>query len=391
MLTTNLQQNPEESASKQLLSVKNHNIAEKQRRIESIIQEIYEHDSVEQTASSSKKDAIQRLAKEMEEIMIQEGQSQEINQICTLICNRFEKDRKSGLKRWTIEVLDEKYKRKLDKSSIQSTHSFADLPVECSVTEELVLSELVKIRDKLDFFQLTKNATQKVAEVIYDIKQHAEDHARENSFELYNRHHTKSDLDFINDGADDVFDEKISKPPAPIPHDEAVRLVDAEAYEVSIRVADKLKEWADKQKNRYPSQVLDQAITWRDSMLALERILDQYLDDKARRTIKQWGKINATMAEHGGTAASSKSSMPVFDPTADTVKQLIDPKTLRPAYRDITKEQIDARGPKYASEIDFIIRQFILTDMMEERYMQIEIGYGEWRAWAAREKLSRKA
>lgn len=391
MLTTNLQQNPEESAPKQLLFQKNRDIAEKQRRVETIIQEIYQHDNVEQAASSSKRGAIRRLAQEMEEIMIQEGQPEQINEICTLICRRFEKDRKSTLIPWTIEVLDDKYKRKLDESSIRSPGQPSDLPVECSVTAKKLLEGLLEIRDDFNPFQVTKNSIQKIAEVIFDIEKKLEDHAHENSFELYNRHHTKSDLDFVNDNADDEFDDKISKPDAPIPHDEAIRLVDAEAYEVSIRVADKLKEWADKQKNRYPSQVLDQAITWRDSMLALERIIDQYLDDKARRTIKQWGKINATMAEHGGTAASSKSSMPVFDPTADTVKQLIDPKTLRPAYRDITKEQIDARGPKYASEIDFIIRQFILTDMMENRYMQIEIGYGEWRAWAAREKLSRKA
>jgi hypothetical protein len=95
------------------------------------------------------------------------------------------------------------------------------------------------------------------------------------------------------------------------------------------------------------------------------------------------------MAEHGGTAASSKSAFPVTDPI--TGLPMVDPRTLQQVFRDITKEQIDARGPKYAEEIDFMVRQVALTDMMEERYIMLTCGSRNYRALSAREKLSRQA
>ena len=118
-------------------------------------------------------------------------------------------------------------------------------------------------------------------------------------------------------------------------------------------------------------------------------MIEQSVDGKARRSYDQWGVILKDLADHGGTAASSKSAMPVTDPI--TGKPMIDPRTLQPIFRDITKEQIDARGPKYASEIDFMVRQLILTDMMEERYVRLTCGSRNRRALSAREKLSRQA
>jgi hypothetical protein len=357
--------------------------------IEGIISIIYHADDEAMRHAGVKKQAILTLAKALENIMNRNGQADSVNQICSLMCNRFRDDGKAWLAKDACEYLDDKYKR-LGQSYGQSVPGGTDLPVECSIRAASQIQALQDVKSKFNPDHVDKKTNQRIMDLIWDIEEKQKSYCDKEGIPTFNIHSNKTAIDEINDNADSEFDEKISKPDAPISLNEAIRRVDEEAYNLTIAVADAIRDWAEKQLIRYSSQRLDQAIRWRDAMEALLKIIRQYLDDKARRTIKQWAHINANMAQHGGTAASSMSAMPVYRP-GTACEQLVDPKTLEKCYRTITKEQIDARGPKYAEAIDFMVRQLILTDMMEERYIEIECGFGEWRAHSASEKLSRNA
>lgn len=355
-----------------------------------LFEEIYTYDEVERRASMSIADNIRKLASEFEEIMLQKEQPEFIPTICTLICNRFKTDKKPWLRQYAVRVLDSKYKRFYSEESYrQSEHTYSDLPEECSVEESNLLGQLQLIRDKLNLYALSKQSIQKGYDMLDDIKIKFEVHAHANSIAVINIHENKSRMDEINSQANKQYENKISEIPLPISLDAAVRKVDAEAFEATMKLAKVIIAWAEKQRDYSRSQTLEQAMTWRDSIIAITMLIQQYVDGKARRSYSQWGQILKTMAEHGGTAASSKSAFMVTDPISGL--PMVDPRTLEPLFRDITKEQIDARGPTYASEIDFMVRQPIITDMMEGRYVTLTCGSRNARAMSAREKLSRQA
>jgi hypothetical protein len=360
-------------------------------RIENIIATIYAADRDETAQRSLKREGIERLARELEGIMIKRNQAENVNQICSMICIRFQDDGRAWLARDAQEILDTKYKRKArEQSSIQSPPGGADLPVECSIMAKDVLQWLMNFSENFDPEDVDNKTNQKILDYLYDITHKHEEYCEENRIAHHNIHDAKTSFDEANEIADRRYQGKISKPHSPIARSVAIQTVDRQAYEETLGLCKDITAWANKQINNYPSQRLDQAIRWRDAVIAVRKIVRQYVDDKARRTILQWAKINSNMALHGGTAASSMSAQPVWQP-GTSCEQMIDPDSLEPAYRTITKEQIDARGPKYAVDTDFMVRQLILTDMMEERYIQGEIGWGEWRAWSASEKLSRNA
>lgn len=360
-------------------------------RIENIIATIYEADRDETAYRTLKREGIERLARELEEMMLNRGQAEQVNQICSIICNRFQDDGRTWLARDTQEILETKYKRKArEQSTSQSPPGGADLPVECSIMAKEVLQWLMNFSDNFEPEEVDDRTNQKILDFLYDITHKHEEYCEDNRIAHHNIHDPKTSFDEANEIADHRYQNKISKPHSPIARSAAITMVDKQAYDETIGLCKDLTAWANKQINNYPSQRLDQAIRWRDAVIAVRKIIRQYVDDKARRTILQWAKINANMALHGGTAASSMSAQPVWKPGTQC-EQMIDPDSLEPAFRTITKEQIDARGPKYAVDCDFMVRQLILTDMMEERYIQGEIGWGEWRAWSASEKLSRNA
>lgn len=384
-------------------SERNQSLVSRNDRIEGIIATIYDNDTQEISYKGFKQEGIARLAFELEQMMIQSGQQQEINQICSIICRRFIDDERQWLARDAMEILDNKYKRKShhqqhndnnnnkqEDSSMQSPPGGVDLPVECSIMAKDVLKWLMNFSDNFDPEEVDDRTNQKILDLTYDIIDKEEQYCEVNHIAYHNIHEPKTPFDEANETADRNYSAKISKPWAPMPLDQAIRETDMEAFEKTKALCNYILKWADKQLRKYPSQRLDQAIRWRDATEAFIKIVKQLLDDKARRTIKQWAEINANMSRHGGTAASSMSAQPVFVP-GTSCQQMIDPKTKEPVYRTITKEQIDARGPQYASDIDFMIRQLVYTQMMEERYVQIECGFGEWRAVSANPKLSRSA
>lgn len=335
-------------------------------------------------------DNVRKLALEFEEIMLQKEQPEFIPTICTLICSRFKDDKKPWLRKYAIKLLDSKYKRFFTEQSYrQSVYTYTDLPEECTVEENDVIGQLQLIRDKLNLYQLSKPGVQKVHGILTDVKFKFEEHAHVNGIAVCDIHENKSQMDEINSQANKQYENKISEIPLPVPLDTAIKAVDAEAFEQTLKLAKVIIAWAEKQRDYSRSQTLQDAIRWRDSMTAATMLIQQYVDGKARRSYNQWGEILKTMAEHGGTAASSKSAFPVTDPI--TGLPMVDPRTLQKLMRDITKEQIDARGPKYAEEIDFMVRQPIMTDMMEERYVRYTCGSRNYRALSAREKLSRQA
>lgn len=369
---------------------RNKDIAERHKTIEVLFQEIYNYDDIERHASVSIAENIRKLALEFEEIMLQKEQPEFIRTICTLICHRFKDDKRSWLTRYVVRVLDRKYKTFFTEESYrQSQHTYGDLPEECSVEENDAIGQLQLMKEKLNLYQLSKPAIQKMHDMLGDVMVRVEVHAHANSIAVCNIHENKSRIDEINSEANKQYENKISEIPLPIPLDAAIKAVDAEAFDSTIKLAKVIIAWAEKQRDYSRSQTLNDAIRWRDSITAVTMLIQQYVDGKARRSYNQWGQILKTMAEHGGTAASSKSAFPVTDPI--TGLPMVDPRTLQKLMRDITKEQIDARGPKYAEEIDFMVRQPTLTDMMEERYIILTCGSRNYRALSAREKLSRQA
>jgi hypothetical protein len=388
---TSLQkETPSPLSSHQQQDRRSKDIAERHKTIETLFQDIYVFDDAERSAGASIVDCIRRLAIEFEEIMLQKEQQFFINTICSQICRRFHKDKKYWLRQYAVTVLDSKYKRKQNEESYRrSEQTHADLPEECSIEENMILGQLQRIRDKVDLYNIPGKGIQKINDVIQQIERKLRSHADMNGIAMYSPNDNKSSMDEINDESDKAYEEKISEIPLPIPLDTAIRQVDHEAFEATIKLAEVVKAWAVKQRDYSRSQTLQDAISWRDAIIAITMIIKQYVDGKARRSYDQWGDMLKVMAEHGGTAASSKSAMPVTDP--DTGKPMVDPRTLQTVYRDITKEQIDARGPRYASEIDFMVRQTVFTDMMEERFIRLTCGSRNYRALSAREKLSRQA
>ena len=364
-------------------------IAERHKTIEVLFQEIYEYDETERRASMSIADNVRKLALEFEEIMLQKEQPEFIPTICTLIMNRFKDDKRPWLKHYVAKVLDDKYKRFFTEESYRQSQTIWDLPEECSVEENHCIGQVQLMRDKVNLYQLSKPGIQKLYSSLTDLTFKIEAHAHANSIAVCNVHENKSQMDEINSQANRQYENKISEIPLPVPLDKAITAIDKEAFEETMKLAKVIIAWAEKQRDYSKSQTLQDAIRWRDSIAAATMLIQQYVDGKARRSYNQWGEILKTMAEHGGTAASSKSAFPVTDPI--TGLPMVDPRTLQKLMRDITKEQIDARGPKYAEEIDFMVQQPIMTDMMEERYVKYTCGSRNYRALSAREKLSRQA
>lgn len=365
-------------------------IAELHRTIETLFHEIYTLDETERTSTISITENIKKLARNFEEIMLQEKQPEFICTICSLILKRFRDDKRPWLRTYATRVLDDKYKRYHTEDSYrQSVHQSTDQLEECSVEENMAIAQVTLLRDKFNYNQFSKKGIQKFNDICVDIVSKVSNFASQNGIAVYNVHDNSSAMDETNDNADKAYEDKISEEPLPLSMDAAIRQVDAEAYEETMKVIEAIKTWANKQRDYSRSQTLEQAIKWRDSMHAFRIIVEQLNDGKARRSLDQWGQILKDLAEHGGTAASSKSTLPIIDPV--TGKQLVDPKTCKPLFRGITKEQIDARGPKYATDIDFVVRQFVVTDMMRWRYMLLTRSQRDKRADKASPKLSRQA
>ena len=363
------------------------------QKIEGIIGAIYDADDHERSAFRSKQQGIQTLADTIYDIMQRKGFPEQKNQICSIICIRFRRNKRPWLQWSVLKTLDNTFKRKQDESSIRSLENSSDVPVECSIIEQENLGFFNYLITDFDCLDVQPKGIQKMLDSLYKLEHKLEDFADHNGIAYYNPYSEKSTTDEINDNADDEYDETISEPSLPVSVNEVIRKIDDEAFDQTILLADDIRTWAKLQRpdpeGKTPSQTIRQAIRWRDATTAFRLILRQAIDGKARRSMVQWGQIDATLAEHGGTAASSKSAMPVLNP--ETGQELIDPDTGKQVFRSITKEQIDARGPKYASEIDFMVRQFIWTDMVEERFQQLTCGIRDFRAFSARDKLSRKA
>jgi hypothetical protein len=363
------------------------------QKIEGIIGAIYDADDNERSAFRSKQHGIQSLADEIYRIMQRKGFPEQKNQICSIICIRFRRDKRPWLQWSVLKTLGDEFKRKQDESTIRSLENSSDVPVECSIIEQENLGFLNYLITEFDCLDVAPKGIQRMLDSIYKLGHKLENFADHNGIAYYNPYNEKSITDEINDNADDEFEETISEPSLPISKNELIRKIDDEAFDETINLADDIRTWAKLQRpdpeGKTPSQTLRQAIRWRDSTTAFRLILRQAIDGKARRSMVEWGKIGMNLAEHGGTAASSKSAMPVLNP--ETGEELVDPNTGRQVFRGITKEQVDARAPRYFSEIDFMVRQFIWTDMVEERFQQLTRGIRDFRAYAARDKLSRKA
>lgn len=372
-------------------------------RIEKIISIIYQADDQENSGSHTKKMYIQKLADEIEKIMVRKGYPEEKVQICTLICDRFRKDKRPWLQWSAIKTLDSNYKwknqnqhqeqqqqqKEMEESSMRLLEDSSNLPEESSIIESENMNFLNQLNNHFDPTEVHAKAVQKMLDATFKFQHKLQQFCNRNGIAFHNPHSQKSTTDEINDNADAEFDETISELCLPVSVNEVIRAIDSDAFDDSILLADDIRRWAELQRKKTPSQTIDQAMRWRDATTALRLIMRQAIDGKARRSMTQWAHIDATLAQHGGTAASSKSAMPVLNPKTGT--ELIDPKTGRQVFRTITKEQIDSRGERYASEIDFMVHQLVWTDMVEERFAQLTCGLRDYRATSAHEKLSRKA
>lgn len=357
-------------------------------RYEDLVRQAYRTDTAVQEGTQSLRSLIRAMAEALEEHFLAYGQAEQVIEISNTIARRFKDDHRKHLQSYIVDALPEKYIRKLDKSSITSLAHAKDLPVHCTVRSERytgVLKEMVEV----DFDELDKGTIIDMADMASKIVNAAKAHAKANNYEVITHDNNKNQVDKTNDDSDQQYEDKISQPNALIPTDDAILLLDEEAHEYGMQYIAAQKQWFDEQNTNNHSQTLEQAARFRDATLAALRMIKQINDRKSRRTMKDWADILQAQSERGGTGASSFSKRIVTDP--QTMKPMIDKRTLQPVYREITKEQIDARGPKYASELEQIIACQPLPMVQQERYVEITCGLRDWRAHEAEEKLSRQA
>lgn len=350
--------------------------------------QVYAIDDGIQQGHKSLRSTFREIAEALEKVMLQYGQPEQVKEICGLICGRLDKDRRGHLSSNVVHALDEKYIKKLDKSSITSLTHVNDVPVHCSITTNEIV-DAFKNASNIDPTQLGRDGIIESAYQAYDFIHRIEECAQENGIELVDPHSNQNQIDKTNSDSDKQYSEKISRPPALIPVDQAIRDLDEESEKLGMKYLEKLEKWIHEQRTDNCSQTIEQAIELRDMWNAEIRMIDQINDRKSRRTMVDWAHILAAKSDRGGTGASSYSRRTVTDPS--TGKPMVDPKTLQPILREITKEQIDARGPKYASEIEQILAATPMRLTQQKRYVEITSGRGEYRAHAAEDKLSRQA
>ena len=105
------------------------------------------------------------------------------------------------------------------------------------------------MRDKLDLYQIPKKGIQKMTDIIRQLQARVEVHASQNCIAIHSGNENKSPIDEINDESDKQYNEKISEVPLPISEDQAVRQVDQEAFEATLRLCKILEKWAIKQRD----------------------------------------------------------------------------------------------------------------------------------------------
>lgn len=361
---------------------------ERLQKFETLVKEVYNIDDGISDGKLTLRSKIRDMADTLEQYFRECGQPEQVKEISNIIGRRFRDDKREHLNEYVIHALDDRFIRKVEKSSLRSLSDDRDLPVHCSTKVQRFTAALKELVET-DPTELGRNGAIDTAYLVYQAVHKLEDFASDNDIELVDSADRENEIDKTNKSSTKQYGDKISQPDAPIPTSEAIILLDDESYELGMQYLEELKQWITEQHTSNQSQTLEQATSYRDMWLAELRLIRQINDRKSRRTMLDWAKILEAQSSRGGTGASSYSKRIVTDPT--TGQPLINPRSLQPIFREITKEQIDARGPKYASELEQIIEADKLKWQQQLRYVEITCGLRDWRAHAAQPKLSSQA
>ena len=146
----------------------------------SILKEV---DEIEKEQTVTKKKAIQILARDMEKVMILQGQENHINEICHIICrNLVQLGFKQSMARYPVDVLDSKYKRKIDHLSALSVPQ--EQPEEFSIYN-LKLLEAIRLLESIDYESLARGDIQDIGERVNKLPKKIYDECERRKIPMY--------------------------------------------------------------------------------------------------------------------------------------------------------------------------------------------------------------
>jgi hypothetical protein len=303
---------------------------------------------------------IRQWASIEKEIMVQTGNEWAINQICTNICKRIQKEgNRNNLVTYICHTLDDEFKdTALEKSSLRSLIADSALPIEVLTTANEFIETLERIKTSYPEF-VGRGGFQDIAQLIHDSKNRIEKLA-----EQY-----RIPLPYEKDKLDEEDDEKTGLDPAGMPRDEQVifyRDRYAEELENSSKDYDDLRESVLVRNYVSDNPRVGEKLTL--GVKAYRLLKKPYVDKKWQRDWLEWCDIIQNYYEQGGTYASSKSAV--------NIAESVNPKTGKPFQRKITKEQIDAVHVKYLNQMRFMLKMFASAIVKSKVVLDVTYGIG---------------
>lgn len=354
-------------------------------QIKLTIREIFDLDSNIEKDTLTLKVKIQNLAGSYEDLYNLQGFPEQTSDICNQICRMWDRAGKSHLKHYTMNVLDVKYKQiKLEHSTSHLVTGVTDLPEESSI----VFSEMRESADQLLHPRVGYLTRENIRE-LWDKAITAADQFQKICTE-YNISLLKNkDHDCLTDNqqnADDAGNKKVSeeKPVSEMTPEEIAKMPHILAIDKVINDMIVIRQ----NLIDYPIERGDPLLKQiEDSHNAIHYVIQHSSDKKYRRSLLQWNKILFEAGEQGGTSAASHSGVECAN--------LTDPKTGKPLFRNITKEQIDAIKLPMYNKMNLVIHNVPLWGDcfvgIDEHLIRYEERWRERRCELLSPKLQKKA
>jgi hypothetical protein len=274
----------------------------------------------EKEQSITKKKAIQILARDMEEVMILQGQEDHIKEICHIICRNLNQlGFRQSMARYPVDVLDAKYKRKVDHLNVLSVPQ--DLPEEFSIYN-MKLLDAIRLLENIEYESLARGDIQDIGERVNKLPKRIYDECEKRKIPMY-----QATKDYKS--PEDKFKERINYPESKPARTIFVEAIERhiEAWQVVLKRVYEEAASPVSQRLYQTDQDLRQCADGLDSMTIL---LKPITDRKYRKTWLQWYNI----VRHGHKW---------FKHSAGKKYQV---KDFEGFFRSLTREQIGFRMTK---------------------------------------------
>lgn len=364
--------------------IRDENVINEQIKIS--IREIFDLDSNIEKDTLTLKVKIQHLAGDYEDLYNVQGFPEQVSEICSQLCRMWDKAGKSHLKQYTVKILDAKYKRiKSEQSTIQLQSQAYDLPEECSIMfEQLKISANELLNPKLGY--LNRENIRELWDKCISAADNFESICKQFNISLLrNKDHdplTDNQDQADNDSSNDKVQEE--KPVSKMTPEELAKMPHILAMDKVINDLVIIRQAL----IDYPIEKGDPLLKdIEDSHNAIHYVMQHSSDKKFRRSLLQWNDILFEAGEQGGTSAASHSGVECAG--------LTDPKTGKPLFRNITKEQIDAIKLPMYNKMNAVIHHVPLWGnvfvSIDEHLRRYEERWRERRCELLSPKLQKKA